>query len=376
MAKICIVSHFAYGAFSGGEGGHAGGVERQTTLMANWLSENGHKVSLITWDEGQPDASDLNGIINYKICRQNKGIPVVRFFYPRWTSLIHALRRADANLYYHNCAEYVTGQVAIWCKLNKRKFVFSVPSDPDCDAQLPKMNSLREKVLYKYGIRNADKLIVQTMTQQKMLKEGFGLSSTVIPMPCPVPVNPPGTDKEKRGGGKPTIIWVGRISREKQLELLLDVAESLPDLQFSVAGKPNEEDAYIKDVLGRANNLNNVELLGMVPRDGMDDLYRNAALLCCTSHYEGFPNTFLEAWSHGVPVVSTVDPDDVIQRHELGKVVFDKESCISAILELVKSSEIHDQYSNNARSYFMANHTLDVAMNNYSSVFEEVLAGE
>ena len=34
-------------------------------------------------------------------------------------------------------------------------------------------------------------------------------------------------------------------------------------------------------------------------------------MLLSTSDFEGFPNTFLEAWSVGLPIVSTFDPDTV-----------------------------------------------------------------
>ena len=35
--KICIVANNAYGALTGEESGHIGGVERQTALLSEWL---------------------------------------------------------------------------------------------------------------------------------------------------------------------------------------------------------------------------------------------------------------------------------------------------------------------------------------------------
>ena len=54
--KICIVAHFAYGALTGEETGHIGGVERQTALFSNWLAERGHTVSVITWQTDREKA--------------------------------------------------------------------------------------------------------------------------------------------------------------------------------------------------------------------------------------------------------------------------------------------------------------------------------
>jgi len=86
MASICIVAHFAFGAMAGGDRGHTGGVERQTSIMARWLAGQGHMVSMVTWDEGQADDSLIEGVRLIKLCRQDEGLPGIRFFHPRWTS--------------------------------------------------------------------------------------------------------------------------------------------------------------------------------------------------------------------------------------------------------------------------------------------------
>ena len=65
-------------------------------------------------------------------------------------------------------------------------------------------------------------------------------------------------------------------------------------------------------LLAEARTLPNLVLHGAVPRERMAAMYGGAALLLCTSRYEGFPNTFIEAWSLGIPVVSTIDPDGLI----------------------------------------------------------------
>jgi len=49
-------------------------------------------------------------------------------------------------------------------------------------------------------------------------------------------------------------------------------------------------------------------------------LYDRAQVLVNTSDVEGFPNSYLQAWIRGVPVVTLLDPDNVIQREGLGAV--------------------------------------------------------
>lgn len=370
-----MVAHFAYGAINGGEGGHVGGVERQTSLMCRWLAARGHKVSLLTWDEGQPDETVIDGVRVIKMCRENAGLPGLRFFTPRWTSLIKAMKSADADVYYQNCAEYITGQVALWCRIRRRGFVYSVASDPDCDQKLPAMNTLRERLLYRYGLRHANRIIVQTGHQQRMLQLGFKLDSVVLPMPCPGP-----TATEYHPPQEPTaqncqVLWVGRIARVKRLELLLEVAQALPNVTFHVAGMPYAGDSYSESVLNQARAFPNVTVHGMVPREQMPDLYGSVSMLCCTSLYEGFPNTFLEAWSHGLPVVSTVDPDSLIATRDLGCAAVDTSSLVSAIRKLAESPILWREQSANARQYYSENHAVDTVMRRFEQSFIEISKG-
>jgi glycosyltransferase involved in cell wall biosynthesis len=359
---IGVVSHFAYGAVAGGIQGHIGGVERQTSMLCRWLSDQGYGVSIITWDEGQQDDCIINGVRVIKLCRQDAGIRGVRFIYPRWTSLNRALQKANADIYYHNCGEYVTGQVALWCAAHQRRFVYSVASDPDCDPALPKMRGLREKLLYRYGLRRASVILVQTAKQKAMLKAGFDLSSAMLPMPCEGPTDAEYSPPIPRGPADFTVLWVGRIARVKQLELLIEVAASLPGIRFEVVGGPDSDGEYAEYVLGQAHRLSNVMLHGRVARERMPELYRRASLLCCTSIYEGFPNTFLEAWSYGVPVLSTVDPDNLIQRLGLGLVGTNRDTLVAAVRRMCSFNELWRSCSAHARAYYCANHTLERAM--------------
>ena len=75
------------------------------------------------------------------------------------------------------------------------------------------------------------------------------------------------------------------------------------------------------EVRSRAARLPNLELLPRQPREELLDRYTRAIAIVNTSVFEGFPNTFLEAWARGTPAVSLrIDPDGVIGRHRLGAV--------------------------------------------------------
>ncbi len=371
--RLCVVAHHAYGAMTGGAAGHFGGVERQTSLMCRWLAERGHEVSLVCWDEGQGDATVVDGVRLVRMCRRDAGLPGLRFFVPRWSSLLAALRRADASIYYHNCAEYVTGQVAHWCRRHGRHFVYSVASDMDVDPALPDLPARRERILYRYGLRTADRIVLQTEIQRQRLREHFGLAGTVLPLPCPGPDAASYQPPQPPAAGAARVLWAGRIAPVKRFELLLDVARACPEIGFDVAGMLDAGDAYLAPLLARARQLPNLVLHGAVPRAQMADMYARAALLLCTSRYEGFPNTFIEAWSLGLPVVSTIDPDGLIAARGLGGVAATAGDLASAIRGAIADPALWRAMSQRAREHYLQYHAVDRAMVQFENLFREVV---
>ncbi len=369
--RICIVAHNAYGAMTGGRHGHVGGAEHQTSLMARWFASKGYEVSLLTWDEGQPPEMEISGVRMLKMCPADAGIRGLRFFYPRLISLYAALRKADADVYYHNSAEYVTGLLAIWCRFHKKKLIYSVASDVACDPELPAMDKSYEKILYRYGLRHADRIIVQTARQQSMLEKGFGVQPVPLPMPCPGP-----SSSEYNGAHPPNpkrVVWVGRVASMKRLEWFLDIAECLPELQFDIAAANLNATSYAQGLYTRAKTAKNVVWHGAVSREQMPTLYENALCLCCTSTYEGFPNTFLEAWSHGRPVITSFDPDNLIKRFNLGAAAHDIPSLAKAILSLVNHEDQWHEKSRNSIRYYLENHQVEISMPLFEKEFIKVL---
>jgi glycosyltransferase involved in cell wall biosynthesis len=369
--RVCVVAHAAYGAMIHDPRRHVGGVERQTTLLSRWLAARGHDVSLVTWDEGQADGARVDGVRLLKLCRRDDGLPGLRFLHPRWTSLWAALDRAGADLYYQNCAEYVTGQVALWSERRGRPFVYWTASDTDCDPRLPALRTRRERILYRYGLRRAERLIVQTRAQQRRLREGFGLEATVIPAPCPGPSE---RDYAVRAHpGAAPVLWVGRVSPEKRPDRLLDLAQACPELSFDLVG-PFGDGAHARAALARARGLSNVTVHGALGREPLGRMYARALCLVSTSDYEGFPNTFLEAWSHGLPVVSTVDPDGLIAARGLGAPAASGADLALAVRRFSADRAGWARASAHARAYYLENHTVDMALARVEQAFLEAVA--
>ena len=94
--------------------------------------------------------------------------------------------------------------------------------------------------------------------------------------------------------------------------------------------------------------------------------------MCCTSHFEGFPNTFIEAWSQGVPVVSTIDPDGILVREGIGAHVLSDSAMAESIRELFQSADALATMTNAARKYYADTHYIEAAMPEFRDVFDGV----
>lgn len=369
--KICIVANNAYGALTGEESGHIGGVERQTALLSEWLVAKGHDISVITWNEGGDRIEFINGLKIIKLCRVTDGIPVLRFFTPRWTSLISALKEADADLYYHNCAEYVTGQISFWAKANKKPFIYTVASDADCELDLPNLKSKREEYLFRYGLTHANRVITQTQKQQKLLQKNYEIDAQVINMPAMPPQYQAHFEREALFN-KQKVIWVGRLHKVKRVEWLIEIAEKSPDVSFEIIGPVDNTSEHMTEVLSRIKKNQNINYLGKVSRIDMPAIYQNASILCCTSIYEGFPNTYLEAWSYGVPVITTIDPDDIIKKEKLGYHALTINDFLVHIKTLLNNINNWEQASLNSQNYYLHNHEQESVMKQFELAFISV----
>jgi glycosyltransferase involved in cell wall biosynthesis len=168
-------------------------------------------------------------------------------------------------------------------------------------------------------MKHSDYHVVQNGKQQSLLRERFRKESNIIYNGLP--------RKDVVSTCDGPILWIaGHIRKEKNPMMFLDVAEQVTDARFvMIGGNPVNADKYSAAVFDRARSIPNIDIRGFMPFEEVEELFRSARLMVNTSLVEGFPNTFIQAWSRGVPVISThrVNPDFLITKHNLGGVASD-----------------------------------------------------
>ncbi len=323
-----------------------GGAELQQTLLARALVARGCDVSMVVADYGQPDGAVWDGIKTYKAYRPQAGLPVLRFIHPRWTGVWSAMARAHADIYYTSCAGALVGQVVLFARLHGAKVIFRIASNSDCDPGALLIRYWRDKRLYRYGLRRADLVLAQTPEQQQALLKNFRRGSRVAASMTDTTGRRPGF--AERAG----VLWVGNIRALKRPELLLEAAQRLPRLQFHIIGgpMPGSESLYAA-VRARALQIPNVRFHGPVPYHEVGEFYERARVFVGTSEIEGFPNTYLQAWSRGTPVVAFLDPEQLIARNGMGRAISTVSEMCEAIVTLNDDERTWEAASERSREY-------------------------
>jgi glycosyltransferase involved in cell wall biosynthesis len=297
-------------------GGWAGGAEIQMYQLAHALAEAGLRVRHIV----EPDPSE-------RLIGFDGGVETVRVgrkegtrIFGRRRGIIASLATADARVYVQRCAGWDTGLIAAWARLHHRYFIFSTSSDADAmlDREVARRAGAafpdrRSHLQYRLGLRLANAMVVQTERQRDLVRSKLGIHARVIPS-----FAQPGPPARQ---GREAFLWIGRPIEIKDPLAYVALARRLPEARFWMVVPDLGACDGLAERVRQETALPNLELLPARPRGDLIDLYRRAVALVNTSELEGFPNTFLEAWSHGTPTLSLkVDPDGVIGAYGIGAV--------------------------------------------------------
>lgn len=328
--RVCMYVEFLYPVVSEGRVPFAGGIEVQLTLMGRGLARRGFDVHVVTCDYGQPDRLQVEGLTLHRAYPPSGGLPVLRFFHPRLTKGLAALWRADADVYLFRGAALWAGLVALLARLRGRRFVWLTGHDHDVRRDLPDVHGVRDRALVLRAIRGADAIVTQTRHQQARLLADFGRTSTVIMNS--VELVPAAQVRAVEHGD--TLVWLSTYKPEKRPEWFTRFAERHPAIRCRMIGVIPETAAgraAHAAACGVAARCPNLSVEGAIPHERIDEAFEGAALFAHSSPVEGFPNTLLESWSRGIPAVSCVDPDGIVERERIGACHVDEEAWARAI---------------------------------------------
>lgn len=204
------------------------------------------------------------------------------------------------------------------------------------------------KILFRKGLEKTFKIVVQNKKQAESLFEEYKKYSITIPNIW--------ISKDVNFEIGKNIIWVGNFRDLKRPEWFISLARNFPQEQFIIAGYPSDKDLYDKCKL-IAESLSNISFLGPITFVESEKLFEKAKVLICTSEYEGFPNTFLQAWSRNIPVIATVDPNNLLSEKRMGVLVRNEVELKQSLKYFLKKTDYRTEIKRNISDYFRKNHS-------------------
>ncbi len=347
---------------------HGGGAELQTTILARELVGRGLRVAHVVYPIKDPAPLEASAptLIERAAPQSDRRLGALVEAYAIWESM----RRADAQVYVVRGSGGFLGAATAFCRAHRRRLVFSSSNDLDFDF-VRSDRSRHILLINRVGIRSASRVVAQTRQQR-------ALASTALPGVEPVLIPSfaqpaPATEREPEW-----FLWINRLTDYKRPEQYLKLAEALPQARFRMVGPTTRETspALVERIRAGAERLPNLELLPALRREQVLDAIDGAVAVVTTSRVEGMPNTFLEAWARGVPVLSlSVDPDARIREHGIGVVAGGSMArLVGAATELWEDRVARAEMGVRARRFVREHHAPAVVADRWNALLRELLA--
>jgi glycosyl transferase family 1 len=268
-----------------------------------------------------------------------------------------AMRRAlaslEARVIVTSIAGPHVGLVGLLTKLQGRQFLYYSANIIDFNFAV-RRPSVRDRILYRFGLHFADDIIAQTDEQSRLCRARLGRTPIVIKYISEAAV--------MRRAEPEAFLWAGRAVWQKRPLEYVELARTVPEAKFWMVPVPTRESGSLVDAVRQAAaGVPNLELLEPVPRAELMTLIQRAVAVVNTSVFEGMPNVTLEGWARGVPTLTfSYDPDGVIERYGLG--VFaqgSREQLVTGATELWRGRHDQAEVAGRCRGYVAEHHSED-----------------
>jgi len=342
--KIAFLNDIIYGYASGGSA--VGGAERQQWLLGRALAGKGWSVTVGVRQQLQLGERRMIDGVTFVGIGQGQ-VPAA------WYRFLAAER---PDWLYWRCADHLWGVAVGIAKITGVRTIFAACVDSNVEPRRTLGRRRRWWPLFAWGLSRSDRIFVQHSGQLSALNARWRRKAAVVPsIAGSVPAGKP------HGLRSPYVAWAAMLRQGKRPDLLLDIARRSSTVPFVVCGGPTTHKTspeYTDAIVDALRRQPNVEYLGRVSPQKTQQVIGDAAMLLSTSDKEGFPNTFLEAWSSGTPVLTLqIDPDRIIEQRQLGAVVGSVDRAVEQIACLISSPQRREEIASRARRYVQEAHS-------------------
>ena len=370
--KICFLAPTAYSLLKKEKENikNVIGPDIDQITLANKLSKKGYKVTIITHNDGGPLEEFINGIKVVKIYSSASKINLLSKIRYLW----NAFKKSDSDIYFHYGDS--AGILSIFAYIMGKRSVYKIASDVLLDRSLI-ISDIKEFKSSKFNsravgnwidIKLSSAICLQNQYQSKMLKKGYNKNGKIIKNH--IEIKDVNLDKKSK---IPIILWVGSMAEVKQPWMVVELAKMMPSVKFQMIGGYQGDPALYNYIKRQSKELKNFEFLGVVPFEEIDYYFNKAWILINTSMFEGFPNSFLQAWMNYMPVVSVnANPDDVITDYKLGFCSGSLKRLKEDLSILLNNNDLINEIGMNGRKYVENNHDIKNVLPRYIQLFNSI----
>jgi glycosyltransferase involved in cell wall biosynthesis len=349
--KIVFVEDGIY-AYASRSPSAVGGLERTQWLLSRALAAAGW--SVIVAVHGSMQATEHRVIEGIEFSGMGKR----HLLFELW----QFLKRERPDWMYLSGANHLLGLTVEVARRAGVRTIFAFASDLDVEPCHATLYRPRWWPVYAWGLSRTDRIFVQHSGQLSRLSPRWRSKASVLPKVCLFGSNGDETLSTKSHLERANYVaWVGSLTQLRRPDLLIEIARKLPAIRFVVCGGPTlfmSAPGYGEQIINELRATANIDYLGQVAPEKAHQVIADAAILLSTSDVEGFPNTFVQAWSTGTPVVTLkIDPDHIIEQLRLGTLSGSIESAIADINGLISSPEQREEIAVRAHKHVMTAHS-------------------
>jgi glycosyltransferase involved in cell wall biosynthesis len=349
--KICIISPCHWAACFGGS-------EYQLQLLLEILAARGsfditYLARNVNPSFSSPEYSIICVSCEYRIRRYSFLFDV--------RNLLSTLRKIRPEVILQRVGCAYTGIVAYYARCNSCKTIWHVAIDTDVCPSLGKFSlnyifRFLDKKALEYGINHVHYIIAQTEHQGDLLQQHYGRRPNVI-----IPNFHPFPQEVVEKGNEITVVWVANLKPLKQPEVFVRMARDLRGMRgvkFIMIGRALNTQWH-REMLKKMSALENLEYLGECSLDEVNKILAKAHIFVNTSTYEGFPNTYIQAWMRKVPVVSlNVNPDNIINHNRIGFFSKTYNQMVKDVARLIQDSKLRHDMGERAQTFAFDNFSM------------------
>lgn len=228
----------------------------------------------------------------------------------------------------------------------------------------------RRHFLYRY----VDYFVTPTeFTRNKLIEGGFDPSKVVK-----IPTFIDAVNIEPHYSNEGYLLFLGRLVPEKGVKYAIKALTYLtkyPDLKLKVTGTLSENDTEITEIICENGLEDRVEFVGFRSGKDLEELISNCiCLLCPAIWYENMPNTVLEAYAYGKPVIASNIGcfPELICEDKTGFLFEPKNAAdLAAKIEKMMEPHVAETMGRMAREYVITEYSPEYHFEKLKKLFEE-----